>query len=39
MNKKVRGLEKDTQIKKSKLEYKKGGKVKAAKPSMQRRCK
>jgi hypothetical protein len=39
MNKKIRGLEKETQIKKCKLEYKKGGKVTAAKPSMQRRCK
>ena len=39
MNKKIRGLEKDAQIKKCKLGYKKGGKVKTAKPSMQRRCK
>lgn len=39
MNKKVRGLENDPQIKKCKLEYKKGGRVKTAKPSMQRRCK
>ena len=39
MNKKVRGLEKDTQIKKGKQHYKRGGSVKIAKPSMQRRCK
>ena len=48
MNKKIRGLEKDTQIKKGKQHYKPGesckkyaagGIAKSSKPSMQRRCK
>ena len=48
MNKKIRGLEKDTQIKKDKQHYKHGGSckkyaaggiAKSSKPSMQRRCK
>jgi len=48
MNKKIRSLEKDTQINKGKQHYKHGGsckkyaaggKVKTDKPSMQRRCK
>ena len=48
MNKKIRGLEKDTQIKKDKQHYKHGGSckkyaaggiAKSSKPSMQRRYK